>query len=108
MSNPGTSGEVKFKTTMKILKKDDGGPVFFKFDGERFQTAETIKFQSGVQYRVILEFKPDMELRYNPFFIFWKYIIHFYLQHVKKFDGSFLQQSQFLQAAYPSTQLRKA
>ncbi len=62
MSNPGTSGEVKFKTTMKILKKD-GGPVFFKFDGERFESTETIKFQTGIQYRVILEFRPTMELR---------------------------------------------
>ena len=63
MSNPGTSGEIKFKTTMKILKKENDGPVFFKYDGERFQYTETIKFQSGIQYRVILEFKPSMELR---------------------------------------------
>eukprot|EP00794_Sanderia_malayensis_P019859 gene19859-21801_t len=71
MSNPGTSGEVKFKTTIKILKKDDGGPVFYKFDGERFNTSETIKVQSGAQYRVIVEFKPSMELskRVATFFL---------------------------------------
>ena len=60
---PGSSGEVKFKTTMKITKKDDGGSIFYKFDGERFRSGETIKLHSGVQYRVILEFKPSMELR---------------------------------------------
>ena len=64
MNNPGTSGEVKFKTSMKILKKDDGGPVYFKFDGGRFQHEETIKILTGSQYRVILEFKPSMDLRY--------------------------------------------
>ena len=64
MNNPGTSGEMKFRTSMKILKKEDGGPVYFKIDGGRFQYEETIKILTGNQYKVLLEFKPTMELRY--------------------------------------------
>lgn len=63
MSNPGTSGEVKFKASMKIVKKDDGRPVYFKFDGGRFQHEETLKMLTGSQYKVVLELKPTMDLR---------------------------------------------
>jgi len=62
MNNPGTSGEMKFKASMKILKKDDGAPVYYKIDGGRFQYEETIKILTASQYKVVVEFKPTMEL----------------------------------------------
>lgn len=88
MNNPGTSGEVKFKTTMKIMKKDDGGPVFFKCDGGRFNYEQTIKILTGSQYKVILEFKPSMELRY-AFIASPKHLFCFSNSYVCLFTGQF-------------------
>jgi len=58
-----TGHEVKFKCLLKINRKDTGGPVYFKWDGERFKTtSETLKLQSGTDYTITLELQPPLEL----------------------------------------------
>ena len=60
-----TGHEVKFKCLLKINRKDTGGPVYFKWDGERFKTtSETLKLQSGTDYTITLELQPPLELLY--------------------------------------------
>jgi len=55
-------GEIKCKVALKITKKKDGTPVFYKQDGERFTNQETLKMQTATDYVVKLEITPSIEL----------------------------------------------
>lgn len=54
--------ESKFKASFKIVQKDSNTPACFKQDGERFETPETLKLMSSVNYIVTMEINPNMEL----------------------------------------------
>ena len=63
--------EKAFKILAYITKKDDSSPVFFKADGERFKDTRTLKLQIDTVYKVVLEIRPPMQLRWDfrPFFL---------------------------------------
>ena len=62
-SSAGSYGsETKVKTSFKLTKSVDGGAVYFKQDGERFDTKETLKLQCSTDYIVKLEISPVMQL----------------------------------------------
>lgn len=54
--------EVKFKTSFMIVRKQDNTSACFKQDGNRFDTPETLKLMSAVDYIVTMEVCPNMEL----------------------------------------------
>ena len=57
-----TSHESKCKLAFRITKKKDGGAVYFKQDGTRFATEQTLKLQARTEYAVKLEVSPALEL----------------------------------------------
>ena len=56
--------ERNFKIAVHITKEEDSSPVFFKVDGERFKETRTLKLQIDTTYKVVLEIRPPMDLRY--------------------------------------------
>ena len=55
--------ERKFKCTLTITKKNGCSPVYFKWDGNRFETSsETIKLQVNTAYIITIDIQPSTEL----------------------------------------------
>lgn len=56
--------ERQFKVYLTLTQADDSSPVFFKNDGERFKDSRTVKLLTDASYKVVVEFRPSMTLRY--------------------------------------------
>jgi len=56
--------ERSFKVYLTMTRADDSSPVFFKNDGERFKDSRTVKLLVDVSYKVVVEFRPPMTIRY--------------------------------------------
>ena len=59
------SNDIAFKVSLRMVKERDNSDVFFKVDGERFKENKTLKFHIDCSYKLTLEFRPGIQLRWG-------------------------------------------
>ncbi|XP_052769114.1 uncharacterized protein LOC128209214 [Mya arenaria] len=52
----------KFKLTLRVSGREDGRPVHFKQDGQRFEHAHTVKLNASTDYEMKFTIKPAIHI----------------------------------------------